>query len=127
MKDAGMPRFNIGSADLSEDDIDWFKVACNLSGESIRAKIGHIITGHLIRFRSQYVRKVDYVARQYGVTWEEAFILLRQKSPPFTEEDLVWVRSQPPLALREQEVDQKIGYETLREEDSGNSINESKS
>lgn len=80
-----MPRLNTGSVDLSEDEIDWLKVICNLSGTSLRAQFSQIISGHIVRFKPHYSRKVAYVARKYGLTWEEAFQQLTQGQPPFGE------------------------------------------
>jgi hypothetical protein len=84
-----MPRFQIGSIDLSEDEIDWLKVVVNLNSTSVRAQVGQIVQGHLVRFKPHYKRKVAYVARKYGLTWEEAFKRLTQESPPFEDSPVV--------------------------------------
>ena len=99
-----MPKLNVGSTDQSEDEIDWIAVACNLQGESTRAKIGQIVTSYLLRCKPYYSKKVDYLARKSGLTWEQCFVLLRKKAPPFTEEDIEWAKTQPPLAIKEQEL-----------------------
>lgn len=78
-----MPRFQIGSIDLSEDEIDWLKVATNINGTSIRSQVGQALQGHLLRFKPHYKRKIAYVARKYGLTWDEAFKKLTSESPPF--------------------------------------------
>ena len=81
--DKPLPRLQISSVDLAEDDIDWIKAICNLNGISIRAQITQIIQGHIIRFKPHYKRKIAYVARKYGLTFEEAFVRLQTESPPF--------------------------------------------
>lgn len=101
-----MPRFQIGSLDLSEDEIDWLKVAANLSGTSIRAQVGQALQGHLLRFKPHYKRKIAYVARKYGLTWEEAFKKLTNESPPF--EGLPVVEEAP---IREEEELSNFGCE----------------
>jgi hypothetical protein len=78
-----LPRLPLSSIDLAEDDIDWLKAICNLNGISTRAQITQIIQGHIIRFKPHYKRKIAYVARKYGLTFEEAFVRLQTGSPPF--------------------------------------------
>lgn len=78
-----MPRFQIGSIDLSEDEIDWLKVATNINGTSIRSQVGKALQRHLLHFKPHYKRKIAYVARKYGLTWDEAFKKLTRESPPF--------------------------------------------
>jgi hypothetical protein len=73
----------VSSVDLAEDEIDWIRAVCNLSGISVRAQVTQIIQGHLIRFKPHYKRKIAYVARKYGLTFEEAFARLQENSPPF--------------------------------------------
>lgn len=80
-----MPEINIGSIKLTEDEIDWLRVICNLSGESLRSQMRQIVKGHLVRFKPQYLKQVNYIARKYGLTLEEAFIQLKAKEPPFGE------------------------------------------
>lgn len=77
-----MPKLNAGSVDLTEDEIDWLKVITNLSGESLRAQLRQIIKGHLIRFKPHYSKQIGYVARKYGLSWEEAFARLTKEEPP---------------------------------------------
>ncbi len=78
-----LPRLQVSSIDLSEDEIDWVKAICNVSGISVRAQVAQIIQGHLVRFKPHYKKKIAYVARKYGLTFEEAFALLQTQSPPF--------------------------------------------
>lgn len=78
-----LPRLQVSSVDLAEDEIDWIRAVCNLSGISIRAQVTQILQGHLIRFKPHYKRKISYVARKYGLTFEEAFARLQESSPPF--------------------------------------------
>lgn len=78
-----MPEINIGSIKLTEDEIDWLRVIGNLSGESLRSQMRQIVKGHLVRFKPQYLKQVNYLARKYGLTLEETFILLKTKEPPF--------------------------------------------
>jgi hypothetical protein len=77
-----LPRLQVSSVDLAEDDIDWLKAVCNLSGISVRAQVTQIIQSHLARNKPQYRRKIAYIARKYGLTFEEAFAQLQTKSPP---------------------------------------------
>ncbi len=78
-----LPRLQVSSVDLAEDEIDWIRAICNLSGISVRAQVTQIIQGHLIRFKPHYKRKIAYIARKYGLTFEEAFARLQTDSPPF--------------------------------------------
>ncbi len=94
----------MSSIDLSEDEIDWVKAICNLSGISTRAQVTQIIQGHLVRFKPHYKKKIAYVARKYGLSFEEAFILLQTQSPPFG--DVV-----NPAPVREEEEVSKFGCE----------------
>lgn len=80
-----LPRLQVSSVDLAEDEIDWIRAVCNLSGISVRAQVTQIIQGHLLRFKPHYKRKISYVARKYGLTFEEAFARLQENSPPFGE------------------------------------------
>ena len=80
-----MPRLNIGSVDLTEDEIAWLQVVSNLSGESIRAQLRQVIKGHLIRFKPQYCKQINYVARKYGLSFEDAFAMLAIQQPPLGE------------------------------------------
>jgi hypothetical protein len=80
-----MPRLNVSSLDLTEDEIDFLKAICNLSGESIRAQLRQIVKGHLVRFKPQYLKQVNYLARKYGLTFEETFARLVEGEPPFGE------------------------------------------
>jgi hypothetical protein len=105
-----MPQFQIGSVNLSEDEVDWLKVAINLSDMSARAQVGQIIQGHLIRFKPHYKRKIAYVARKYGLSWEEAFKRLTVESPPF--ENLPVVEEAP---VREEEEMSNFGVEVKGE------------
>ncbi|HEY9298371.1 MAG TPA: hypothetical protein VIQ31_18845 [Phormidium sp.] len=82
-KEVELPRLQVSSVDLAEDEIDWIRAICNLSGISIRAQVTQILQGHLIRFKPHYKRKISYVARKYGLTFEEAFARLQEGSPPF--------------------------------------------
>lgn len=95
-----MPKFNVGSIDLSEDEVDWLSVAINLSDTSIRAQIAQIVQGHIIRFKPHYRRKVAYVARKYGLTWEEAFQRLTVEPSPFT--DMLPVVENAPIRQEEE-------------------------
>ncbi len=109
-----MPRLNTGSVDLSEDEIDWLKVICNLSGTSLRAQLSQILSGHIVRFKPHYSRKVAYVARKYGLTWEEAFQRLTLGQPPFGEV----VQDAPAL---EEEEKSNFGCEVNRPKQEGDS------
>ncbi len=68
-----MPRFQVGSVDLAEDEIDWLKAVINLNSTSARAQVGQILQGHLLRFKPHYKRKISYTARKYGLTFDECF------------------------------------------------------
>lgn len=92
-----MPEINIGSIKLTEDEIDWLRVIGNLSGESLRSQMRQIVKGHLVRFKPQYLKQVNYVARKYGLTLEEAFIKLKTEEPPFGE-----VVNQAPISAMEE-------------------------
>lgn len=94
----------MSSIDLSEDEIDWVRAICNVSGISVRAQVAQIIQGHLVRFKPHYKKKIAYVARKYGLTFEEAFVLLQTQSPPFG--DVV-----EPAPVREDEEVSKFGCE----------------
>jgi hypothetical protein len=115
-----MPRFQIGSIDLSEDEIDWLKVSASLSSTSVRAQVGQAIQGHLVRFKPHYKRKVAYVARKYGLTWEEAFKKLTLESPPF--ENLPVVEEAP---IREDEEMSNFGCEVNKGGNNANTNTES--
>lgn len=78
-----MPKLNLGSVDLPEDEYDWMTVIINLSGEPLRSQMRQIIKGHLIRFKSQYVKQLHYTAKKYGLTPEETFKRLLKGPPPF--------------------------------------------
>jgi hypothetical protein len=80
-----MPKLNISSVDLTEDEIDFLKAICNLSGESVRAQVRQIIKGHLVRFKPQYLKQINYLARKYGLTFQETFLRLTTGQPPFGE------------------------------------------
>ncbi len=79
------------------------KVVCNLRGVALRAKVGEIISGHFVRFKPLYVKRVGYFARKYELSWEAAYILLVSRDPPYKDEDFAWAREQPPLALLEEQ------------------------
>jgi hypothetical protein len=115
-----MPRFQIGSIDLSEYEIDWLKVATNLSGTSIRAQVGQAIQGHLVRFKPHYKRKIAYVARKYGLTWDEAFKKLTQEPSPF--EGLEVVEESP---IREAEEFSNFGCEVDKGDNNADTSTES--
>lgn len=95
-----MPKLNVGTIDLTEDEIDWLKAIGNLSGESVRAQLRQIIKGHLIRFKPQYSKQVAYLARKYGLTFEETFRLLQTSQPPFGE-----VVCEAPISIFEESTD----------------------
>lgn len=104
-----MPRLQISSIDLGEDEIDWLRAVCNLSGTSMRAQVAQIVQGHLVRFKPHYKRKVAYVARKYGLTFEEAFKLLQEATPPFGD----IVETAP---IREEEEISNFGCEVMKPE-----------
>ena len=114
-----LPRLQVSSVDLADDDVDWIKAICNLSGISIRAQVAQIIQSHLIRFKPHYKKKIAYTARKYGLTFEEAFALLQTKSPPFG--DVVEI-----APVKEDEEVSNIGSEAknLEEEERGTNTDE---
>jgi hypothetical protein len=101
-----LPRLQVSSIDLSEDEIDWIRAICNVSGISVRAQVAQIIQGHLVRFKPHYKKKIAYVARKYGLTFEEAFALLQTQSPPLG--DVV-----NPAPVREEEEVSTFGCEAV--------------
>ncbi len=100
-----LPRLQVSSIDLSEDEIDWVRAICNVSGISVRAQVAQIIQGHLVRFKPHYKKKIAYVARKYGLTFEEAFALLQTQSPPLG--DVV-----NPAPVKEEEEVSRFGCES---------------
>lgn len=113
-----MPELNIGSIKLTEDELDWLRVICNLSDESLRSQMRQIVKGHLIRFKPQYLKQVNYVARKYGLTLEEAFIRLKSGPPPFGE-----VVNDAPISAMEEVTN--FGCEVMEVKKDGTSTNPS--
>ncbi len=113
-----MPRLSVGTINLSPDEIAWLTAACNLSGVSVRAQIGQTVQGHIIRFKPHYKRKIAYVARMHGISFEEAFARLQAESPPF--KDLPIVDEAP--VIEEEEISD-FGCELLDKEEKNDSTN----
>jgi hypothetical protein len=99
----GMPRVNIGAVDLSDRTACWLRVAANINAESMRVRVAKALDGHVKRFKPSYAADVTFLARQWGVTWEQMFVLLNKKEPPFSTEDIEWAREQPPLVIWQEE------------------------
>ncbi|MEM1425221.1 MAG: hypothetical protein AAGF75_01520, partial [Cyanobacteria bacterium P01_H01_bin.130] len=68
-----MPQISLGSASLSDQDHDWFVVAYNLCGWSMRSKVSELIEDYVRENREEFAQMVDYSARKYGLTFDEAF------------------------------------------------------
>lgn len=92
-----VPKLDIGSVDLTPMEIDFFKAICNNSGHSRRVVAGMMIKGFFKRWGKEQLKEIAYTAFKENLTVEQTFVLLaiRDKSPPFSEEDKEWVRSQP--------------------------------
>lgn len=99
-----MGKLNIGMIDMSQDEQDWLRVIAALNGESLKSMLAQSWRGHLASRKQHYVRKIDYLARSLNIEFEAAFILLLHKNQPFTAEDIEWAKTQPPLAIKEQEL-----------------------
>ncbi|MCG5062174.1 MAG: hypothetical protein KA714_30470 [Limnoraphis sp. WC205] len=99
-----MAKLGISSLEMSQDEEDWLRVIANLNGDTMKSILTHSWRGHLASRKQHYVRKIDYLARSLGVSWETAYILLLQKNQPFSEADIEWAKSQDPLAIKDQEL-----------------------
>lgn len=101
-----VPKLDIGSVDLTPMEIDFFKAICNNSGQSRRVMAGMMIKGFFKRWGKEQLKEIAYTAFREELTIEQTFVLLaiRDKSPPFSEEDKEWVRSQPAPPMNFDEV-----------------------
>jgi hypothetical protein len=81
-----MPRITPSSIDLSQSDIDWLAVVCNLNEQSQRAFIGATIRGHLARWRNKHIVEIQQLANHHQLEWEQAYNLLSTMKPPYTAE-----------------------------------------
>lgn len=99
----GMPRVNVGAVDLSDRTAAWLRVAANINGESMRVRVAKALDGHIKRFKPSYAADIKFLARQWGLKWEEMFVLLNKHEPPYTEEEIGWAKQQPPLVIWEEE------------------------
>ncbi len=98
-----MPKVNVGTVDLSDRTTAWLRVGANVNGESMRVRIAKALDEHIKQFKSTYAADIRFLARQYGITWEQMFILLNKHEPPFSEQEIEWVKQQPPLVIWEEE------------------------
>lgn len=100
-----VPKLDIGSVDLTPMEIDFFKAICNNSGYSRRVMAGMMIKGFFKRWGKEQLKEIAYTAFKEGLTIEQTYTLLAigDKSPPFSEADKEWVKSQatPPMSFDE--------------------------
>jgi len=67
---------NVGSIPVGEHDADWFRVMAAATGSSLRVKTASIV-GYFVRRRKQeYEKIIGYLARKYGLEWDECFLRL---------------------------------------------------
>jgi hypothetical protein len=93
-----MPRITPSSIDLSQSDIDWLAVVCNLNEQSQRAFIGATIRGHLARWRKKHIVEIQQVANHHDLEWEQAYCLLSERKAPYKPEDIKWAKTIKPDA-----------------------------
>ncbi|PSB18167.1 hypothetical protein C7B61_12715 [filamentous cyanobacterium CCP1] len=100
-----VPKLDIGSVDLTPMEIDFFKAICNNAGYSRRVMAGMMIKEFFKRSGKEQLKEIAYTAFREGLTVEQTYTLLAigEKSPPFSDADKEWVRSQsvPPLNFDE--------------------------
>ena len=100
-----MPRLGIGSVDLSPRKASWYKVIGKMNSESMRVRAGKALEGHIPRFIHIYVMEVEYLARTHKLTWEQMYVLLdSDRDMPFTSEDIEWVKTQPTIVFKDEEL-----------------------
>lgn len=92
-----MVKMSLGSVDLSQDEIDWWDVITELSGAALRTQVAVALKGHLIRFKPQYNKQLNYLARRHGLTYEEVFRRLKCK------EDLGAIVDDAPILQSEED------------------------
>ena len=62
---------------MSEHDADWFKVMVQVEGSSQRKMASEAIVKLVNASKSDYIDRIDYAARKYGLTFDQAFNRLR--------------------------------------------------
>lgn len=92
-------KVDIGSIELGPTKAVFLKVIAKVNGDSLRRRVAAVLDGHLARFAAIYSREVNFVARSYNISWNEAFALLSSERPspfrtPYTSKDLAWAKEQ---------------------------------
>lgn len=83
---------------------DLLKMASNIEGGAIspEALITQALTAHFTRLTQEYHTKIKALAAKQGLTFEQAYVLLTNRTYPYNEQDVEWAKKQPPVLTEEQ-------------------------
>ena len=87
-----MVKVAVTSIELSPVEADLFKAVCKMQEVSWRAMNAQMVRGHLIRWKSRLVSDVEYCARKYGLSWEQAY-MLAASDHKFNDAGVEWAKS----------------------------------
>ena len=76
-----MDSLNIGSVNLGDHDVDWFKVMSAVTHQSVRSKAGSILGYYVRKRKEEYREIIQYTANKYGLSFDECFNKLKNGEP----------------------------------------------
>ena len=76
-----MAHLNLGQTPVSDQAHDWFRAMSNACGWSARSKISGMIEDYVRDNMAEFAETIGYAARKHGMSFDEAFDLLRRDQP----------------------------------------------